>query len=150
MNTRFSISYGSVGVDIQSTYPFERYFRNPKQKITFGKDKFQLETQYLPTSTTINDIKQAVAVYYFQVNLDALNTGKYSIPIIRARRVAIYLSKELTDVPLSEIARIFNNNNLVEFRNDIRWIEKRMNEKEKWMLDASILLHQLHKIIYDH
>jgi len=69
---------------------------------------------------------------------------------LRARRVAIYLSKELTDVPLAEIARVFNKNNQVEFRNDIRWIERRMNEKEKWMLDASILLHQLHKIIYDH
>lgn len=147
MGTFISVSYGSERGEKQIVYPQIAPLIPPKQKITFGKDKFQLETQYPSTSTTINDIKQAVANYYFQVNLEALNTGKHSIPIIRARRIAIYLSKELTDVPLSEIARIFNKSNRVEFRNDIRWIEKRMNDKEKWMLDANLLLHQLHKII---
>ena len=74
---------------------------------------------------TIPDIQKQVEAYYKVSHADIIS-GKRSRNIVYARQIAIYLSRQLLDLPLSYIGKSFGNRDHTTVIYSISIIEEKM------------------------
>ena len=79
------------------------------------------------TSTNINTIKKIVASY-FNISIDILAKSFKNKKYATAKHIAIFLSRELTNLSLSEIASHFNIKSHSSVAHSIKKIEKALKE----------------------
>ena len=80
-----------------------------------------------PKSTPVEEIQQRVATSYGISRAELVGPTRAATPL-RARQVAIYLTRELTDLSLPQIGRLYGGRDHSTVLNSIRRIEARFAE----------------------
>ncbi len=108
---------------------------------------FERETKReLSAPSKIERIKEFVA-NYFQIEVEELSKKKTPKKVNMARHIAIYLSRELTDASMTEIAKAFNRKDHSTVINSIKRIMEDSRRDRKLARIVSLLHSKLKKRI---
>lgn len=91
------------------------------------RDKIQME---VPRNLTVTDIQRAVAKY-FNININDLKSERRLENITYARHIAMYLTKEHTNLSLTEIGSLFGGKAHTTVMRSADKIEKMMKTRKK-------------------
>ncbi|MBS1846416.1 MAG: chromosomal replication initiator protein DnaA [Actinobacteria bacterium] len=80
-------------------------------------------------ATSVEEIQQQVAERFGISRAELIGTSRAATPL-RARQVAIYLTRELTDLSLPQIGRLYGGRDHTTVLNSLRRIEARLDEDE--------------------
>jgi chromosomal replication initiator protein len=80
-----------------------------------------------PTQTPVEEIQQRVSAAFGISRAELVGSGRAATPL-SARQVAIYLTRELTDLSLPQIGRLYGGRDHSTVLNSIRRAEARFNE----------------------
>jgi chromosomal replication initiator protein len=81
-------------------------------------------------ATSIEEIQQQVAERFGISRAELIGTSRAATPL-RARQVAIYLTREMTDLSLPQIGRLYGGRDHSTVLNSLRRIEASLGEDEK-------------------
>jgi chromosomal replication initiator protein len=80
-------------------------------------------------ATSVEEIQQQVAERFGISRAELIGSSRAATPL-RARQVAIYLTRELTDLSLPQIGRLYGGRDHTTVLNSLRRIEARLDEDE--------------------
>jgi chromosomal replication initiator protein len=80
-------------------------------------------------ATSVEEVQQRVAERFGISRAELVGTSRAATPL-RARQVAIYLTRELTDLSLPQIGRLYGGRDHSTVLNSLRRLEARLNEDE--------------------
>jgi len=95
------------------------------------------------TSTPVEEIQQQVASAFGISRAELVGSTRAATPL-RARQVAIYLTREMTDLSLPQIGRLYGGRDHSTVLNSIRRIEARFSEDE----ELASRVHHLREAIH--
>ena len=81
------------------------------------------------TATSVEEIQQQVAERFGISRAELIGTSRAATPL-RARQVAIYLTRELTDLSLPQIGRLYGGRDHSTVLNSLRRVEASLGEDE--------------------
>jgi len=81
-------------------------------------------------STPVEEIQQRVASSFGISRAELIGAGRATVPL-RARQVAIYLTREMTDLSLPQIGRLYGGRDHSTVLNALRRVEARFAEDEE-------------------
>jgi chromosomal replication initiator protein len=81
-------------------------------------------------STPVEEIQQRVATSFGISRAELIGAGRATVPL-RARQVAIYLTREMTDLSLPQIGRLYGGRDHSTVLNALRRVEARFAEDEE-------------------
>ncbi len=81
------------------------------------------------TATSVEEIQQQVAERFGISRAELIGTSRAATPL-RARQVAIYLTRELTDLSLPQIGRLYGGRDHTTVLNSLRRVEASIGEDE--------------------
>lgn len=100
-----------------------------------------VESKKLPP-LTIEKIQTEVA-NYFKVNINDMLANNRKKKVVLARQVAMFLSRELTDEPLSQITKMFKKKDHSTVINAIEKMKETMEKDRKMLLTVEFLKDRL-------
>jgi chromosomal replication initiator protein len=80
-------------------------------------------------ATSVEEIQQQVAERFGISRAELIGTSRAATPL-RARQVAIYLTREMTDLSLPQIGRLYGGRDHSTVLNSLHRIEARLGEDE--------------------
>lgn len=94
------------------------------------------------SALSVEKIQNEVA-NYFNVNINEMLSNSRKKKVVLARQIAIYLSKELTDEPLSNISRLFKKKDHTTIINAIEKTQELISKDRKLFLTVEFLKNKL-------
>lgn len=110
-------------------------------EVVRGLLKDLIETKNIP-SLSVEKIQREVA-NYFNININEMVSNSRKKKVVLARQIAIYLSKELTDEPLSNISKMFKKKDHTTIINAIEKTQELLNKDRKIFLTVEFLKNKL-------
>ncbi len=95
-------------------------------------------------STTVEEIQQRVCTAFGISRAELVGSTRAATPL-RARQVAIYLTRELTDLSLPQIGRLYGGRDHSTVLNSIRRVEARFGEDKDLLARVEKLRLAIHK-----
>lgn len=100
-----------------------------------------IQTKNIPP-LTVEKIQKEVA-NYFNVNINDMLANNRKKKVVLARQIAIYLSRELTEEPLSNISKMFKKKDHTTILNAIEKTQEMMEKDRKIFLTVEFLKNKL-------
>lgn len=100
-----------------------------------------IEAKNIP-SLSVEKIQTEVA-NYFNVNINEMLSNSRKKKVVLARQIAIYLSKELTDEPMSNISKLFKKKDHTTIINAIEKTQEIITKDRKLFLTVEFLKNKL-------
>jgi chromosomal replication initiator protein len=97
-------------------------------------------------SASVEEIQQQVASAFGISRAELIGSTRAAIPL-RARQVAIYLTREMTDLSLPQIGRLYGGRDHSTVLNSIRRIEARFDEDEELVRRVRGLRETIHSAV---
>jgi chromosomal replication initiator protein len=82
------------------------------------------------TATSVEEIQQRVAEGFGISRAELVGSSRAATPL-RARQVAIFLTRELTDLSLPQIGRLYGGRDHSTVLNSLRRVEASLNEDDE-------------------
>jgi chromosomal replication initiator protein len=96
-----------------------------------------------PAASQVEEIQERVSRAFGISHAELVGSARSATPL-RARQVAIYLTRELTDLSLPQIGRLYGGRDHSTVLNSIRRIEARFGEDEKLAAQVDELRSAIH------
>jgi chromosomal replication initiator protein len=97
------------------------------------------------TATSVEEIQQRVAERFGISRAELVGSGRAATPL-RARQVAIYLTRELTDLSLPQIGRLYGGRDHSTILNSVRRLEAAMAEDGELARRVEELRGEVHSV----
>lgn len=94
-------------------------------------------------STPVEEIQERVSATFGVSRSELVGSGRAATPL-SARQVAIYLTRELTDLSLPQIGRLYGGRDHSTVLNSIRRVEARLGEDQSFAAQVQALRASLH------
>jgi chromosomal replication initiator protein len=96
-----------------------------------------------PERTPVEEIQERVSATFGVSRSELVGSGRAATPL-SARQVAIYLTRELTDLSLPQIGRLYGGRDHSTVLNSIRRVESRLSEDAAFAAQVQALRAALH------
>jgi len=101
------------------------------------------KTARAPERTPVEDIQERVAAAFGVSRSELVGSGRAATPL-NARQLAIYLTRELTDLSLPQIGRLYGGRDHSTVLNSIRRVEARIGEDQSFAAQVQALRASIH------
>jgi len=101
------------------------------------------KTSRAPESTPVEEIQERVGATFGVSRSELIGSGRAATPL-SARQVAIYLTRELTDLSLPRIGRLYGGRDHSTVLNSIRRVEARIGEDQSFAAQVQELRAGIH------
>lgn len=101
------------------------------------------KTTGAPERTPVEDIQERVSATFGVSRSELVGSGRAATPL-NARQVAIYLTRELTDLSLPQIGRLYGGRDHSTVLNSIRRVEARVGEDQSFAAQVQELRANIH------
>lgn len=101
------------------------------------------KTARAPECTPVEEIQERVSAAFGVSRSELIGSGRAATPL-SARQVAIYLTRELTDLSLPQIGRLYGGRDHSTVLNSIRRVEQRLSEDQAFAAQVQALRAAIH------